>query len=174
VRGSVAGELVARCVVEALASTFYRVLHDAVGDACARAALQALSQDEARHYGMFRAMLVAEEGRAVPMPWWRRWRVGVGRMGELGDDQISRAAWAVDPRREGYCRADVAAVYARALFPHYRLRHLRYAARLLAPVLFRRSGRAIETGLAVALWLGVRLRALGARSRCARRGLRLP
>ena len=69
VRGSVAGELVARCVVEALASTFYRVLHDAVADAAARAALQALAQDEARHYGMFRAMLVAEEGVQGVLPW---------------------------------------------------------------------------------------------------------
>ena len=56
-RGSVADELVARCVVEALASTFYRVLRDACADALGRRLLATLSQDEARHYGMFAAML---------------------------------------------------------------------------------------------------------------------
>ncbi len=174
VRGSVAGELVARCVVEALASTFYRVLHDAVADATARAALQALAQDEARHYGLFRAMLIAEEGAQGAMPWWRRWRVGVGRMGELGDDQISRAAWAVDPRKPTYRRGRIAALYAHALFPHYRWRHLRYAARLLAPVLFGSGGKMREVTLAAALWTGVRVRALAARLSCVLRGLRVP
>ncbi len=57
VRGSVAAELVSRCVVEALASTLYRVLADSSLDRNVIAAYSALAQDEARHYGMFLRML---------------------------------------------------------------------------------------------------------------------
>lgn len=160
VRGSIAGELVARCVVEALASTFYRVLRDRCADPLGRAVLHAVSQDEARHYGMFLAMLQAEQARA-PLSLWQRLRVGLGRMLELSDDQIMFASWLVDadsaPR---YARTAAARRYNADLYPHYRFSHLHYAARLLCPALFGLRHDGLSRVFAAGLWLGVRMRAL--------------
>lgn len=167
VRGSVAGELVARCIVEALASTFYRVLRDTCGDDTGRAVLHTLALDEARHYGMFCALLDAEQQRA-PLTLWRRLRVGIGRMLELGDDQILFAAWLVDdasaPR---YRRRTTATRYDAALYRRYRYEHLLFAARLICPVLFARRSAWLSRGFAAALWLGVRWRAATSRLRLA-------
>jgi hypothetical protein len=161
VRGSIAGELIARCVVEALASTFYRVLHDAVSDTTSRRMLQTLAQDEARHYGMFRKLLGAEMGISGPIGLWQRLRVGIGRMLELNDDQIMRAAWAVSERgRQPFQRRRIARAYAAALYPNYRLGHLRYAARMLAPVLVGSTAPLIGHCLALGLWIAVKLSAL--------------
>lgn len=169
VRGSIAGELVARCVVEALASTFYRVLRDRCADPLGRAVLHAVSQDEARHYGMFLAMLRAEQAQ-VPLGLWRRLRVGLGRMLELSDDQIMFASWLVDtdsaPR---YARHAAARRYNADLYPHYRFAHLHYAARLLCPVLFGLRHDGPIRVFAAGLWLGVRARALLSSLRPARR-----
>lgn len=167
VRGSVAGELVARCVVEALASTFYRVLRDSCGDETGRSVLHTLALDEARHYGMFSALLEDERQRS-PIGLWQRLRVGIGRMLELGDDQILFAAWLVDdaaPPR--YRRAVTALHYDAALYRRYRYEHLHFAARLICPVLFgRRSGWLVH-GFAAGLWAGVRWRAATTRLRLA-------
>jgi rubrerythrin len=168
VRGSVAGELVARCIVEALASTFYRVLRDSCRDATGRAVLHTLALDEARHYGMFHAMLQAETAQS-PLSRWRRLRVGLSRMLELSDDQIMFAAWLVDadaPPR--YRRAQTARRYQAALYHRYRFEHLYFAARLICPVLFGSRSDALGRLFAAGLWAGLRVRAglsrLGARA----------
>jgi rubrerythrin len=168
VRGSIADELVARCIVEALASTFYRVLRDSCRDETGRAVLHALALDEARHYGMFHAMLQAETAQS-PLSRWRRMRVGLGRMLELSDDQIMFAAWLVDadasPR---YRRSPTARRYQVALYRRYRFEHVHFAARLICPVLLGSRSGALSRVFAAGLWLGLRLRAglsrLGSRS----------
>lgn len=158
VRGDIAGELIARCVVEALASTFYRVLRDACSDETGRTLLNTLAQDEARHYGMFLAML-DEEGQRSRVSLWQRLRVGLGRMLELSDDQIMFAAWLVEsPPTPGYGRKAVTRRYQAALYPLYRYEHLYFAARLLGPVLLGRRSEWLNRGLAAGLWLGLRVR----------------
>lgn len=158
VRGSIAGELVARCIVEALASTFYRVLRDSCRDETGRAVLHTLAQDEARHYGMFHAMLRAETAQ-LPLSRTRRLRVGLARMLELSDDQIMFAAWLVDadaaPR---YRRSRTARCYQAALYRRYRFEHVHFAARLICPVLFGRRSDVLSRLFAAGLWVGLRLR----------------
>ena len=159
VRGSIAGELVARCVVEALASTFYRALRDSLETSIPRAALAALARDEARHYGMFLAMLYEEQKGLEALGRWRRCWIGLRRMTELGDQQIIGAYVAA-------CTAQVdgepswlpSQQYAAALYPRYRLRHLLFAARLLCPVLFERRDGLTVMLFALLLHAGVRLR----------------
>ncbi len=156
VRGSIAAELVSRCVVEALASTYYRALHDACGDPLLRAALAALARDEARHYGMFRAMLQSQRR----LPRWRRALIGLRRMLELSDAQISAASAVVAGRSsEGPLqRALEAQRYAAALYPSFRWRHLRFAGRLLADCLLQSQDDRLQWLLASALWVGVQLK----------------
>ncbi|MEZ5462619.1 ferritin-like domain-containing protein [Dokdonella sp.] len=164
VRGTIADELVARCVVEALASTFYRTLKDGARTPVLRAALVALARDEARHYGMFAAMLREEQEGPNALGRWRCCWVGIRRMTELGDQQIIgayiSAARAVSGGRSP---ALAAQRYAAALFPRYRFHHLRFAARLICPVLFGRSDAMTVNLFALALRVGVMMKGLVAR-----------
>lgn len=165
IRGSIAAELVARCVVEALASTYYRVLQQGVESSIAKAALAALAQDEARHYGMFRAMLNVEQCDRIRLPRWRVLVVGFARMLELGDQQIigafAQTPMARDARRESH----LAARYDANLYSRYQLRHLAYASRLISPVLFGNAAAIMHWPFAIALWAGVRSKSVLARLR---------
>lgn len=156
VRGSIAAELISRCVVEALASTYYRVLHDACDDPMLRAALATLARDEARHYGMFRAMLLAHSR----LPRWRRLLIGLRRMLELSDAQISAASAVVAGRSaDGPMQRTLEAQrYAAALYPCFRWRHLRFAGRLLADCLLQSQSDRLQWLLAAALWVGVQVK----------------
>jgi hypothetical protein len=163
VRGSIAGELVARCVVEALASTFYRALRDSLATSVPGAALAALARDEARHYGMFVAMLREEQEGPHALGRWRRCWIGLRRMTELGDQQIIGAYVAANAATaNGEPPSVPSRRYAAALYPRYRFNHLQFAARLICPVLFGRRDALTVTLFALALRVGVWLKGTSA------------
>lgn len=168
VRGSIGGELVARCVVEALASTFYRALRESLAvtnPSAADAALAALARDEARHYGMFVAMLREEQKSPNALARWRRCWIGLRRMTELGDQQIIGAYVAVDAETANPGPAWMASQrYAAALYPRYRMAHLLFASRLICPILFDRNDSVTITVFAVALRSGVWAKGAAARA----------
>lgn len=173
VRGSVGKELVARCVVEALASTYYRALADSVGEPITCRTLTFLAQDEARHFGMFRRMLIEERNTDSQMTNFAIIATALKRMMALGDEQISYASWLVGQARDEKKSASIphstfskrfeANVYAAKLYPLYRYKHLHYAAGMLLQIGNLRSAK-IQTILAASLWCGVRLRAASAKT----------
>jgi hypothetical protein len=173
VRGSIGKELVARCVVEALASTYYRALADSTDEATTRQALAFLAQDEARHFGMFRCMLIEERNTDSRLTNFAIISTALKRMMALGDKQISYASWLVGQARDErkaestsrstfFSKRFEANVYAAKLYPLYRYKHLHYAAGMLLQIGNVRCAK-IQQCLAISLWGGVRLRALAAR-----------
>ncbi len=173
VRGSVGKELVARCVVEALASTYYRALADCVREPATRRTLTFLAQDEARHFGMFRRMLIEEKNTDSKLTNFAIITAAVKRMMALGDEQISYASWLVgqaqDERKTQspshstyFSKRWEANIYAAKLYPLYRYKHLHYAAGMMLQIGNLRSAKAQQC-LGAALWCGVRLRALAAK-----------
>ena len=163
VRGSIAAELVARCVVEALASTHYRVLMESVDGKVNQVAMAALAQDEARHFGMFSAMFKQEQGTEARLSRYKILRVALGRMLELSDQQIL-GAYAIVRSRSGQCSESwLSCSHAAALYSRYRWRHLRFAARLLMPVLLGQSSRPLECLFTVAMRIAVLYKAATAR-----------
>jgi hypothetical protein len=174
VRGSVGKELVARCVVEALASTYYRALADSTDEATTRQALAFLAQDEARHFGMFRRMLIEEREADTRLTHFAIISTALKRMMALGDEQISYASWLVGQARNErkaestshstlFSRRFEANVYAAKLYPLYHYKHLHYAAGMLLQIGNLRSTK-IQHSLAISLWCGVRLRAFSAKT----------
>lgn len=165
VRGSLGAELVARCVVEALASIFYRVLADAADRDGSRRVFSALAQDEARHFGMFWRMLEAEAGLTGSMGPITRCVHAFRRMLTLEDDQIMAASWVVARR------ADVplsvrqeANRYIAGLYGLYRWKHLQSAIRMLfQTVAIRPTAFRVMLGT-TALWLAIKLRWAWARA----------
>lgn len=159
VRGSVTAELVSRCVVEALASTLYRVLADSTDDSNVRDVYSALARDEARHYGMFLKMLNAETKENSKIGVLGRCRLALQRMLELEDSQIMLASCVVAGRADGkISRRWEANWYLARLYRFYRWGHLKYAARMLLHTIDLRATPVLVWIVTLGLWSGIRVR----------------
>ena len=95
IRGSRAGELVARCIVETGTSSYYTALAEATQEPVLRAICHRIAADELRHYKLFythmKRYLARERlGRLS------RLRVALGRIRESEDDELSYAYFAAN------------------------------------------------------------------------------
>ncbi len=93
VRGSLTGELLARCIVETGTSSFYSALRDATDEPVLKAICHRIAGDEFRHYKWFYDLMkvyVEREGVSV----LRRILVAVGRIRETDDDELAYAYYA--------------------------------------------------------------------------------
>lgn len=123
IRGSRAGELVARCIVETGTSSYYTALAEATQEPVLRDICHRIAADELRHYKLFYTYMnryLARErlGR------WRRLRVALGRIRESEDDELSYAYFvanaapgAVYDRRHAH--REYLAAAARVYRPHH-------------------------------------------------------
>jgi hypothetical protein len=161
VRGSVAAEMVSRCVVEALASTLYRVLADSTLDRNASAVYSALGRDEARHYGMFLKMLNAEALMNHGIGFLARCRFALQRMLELEDAQIMLASCVVAGRANTTIfRRIEANWYFSRVYRFYRWGHLRYAARMLLLIVDLRATPFRVSIVSLGMWSAIKIRLL--------------
>ncbi|MDE2229931.1 MAG: ferritin-like domain-containing protein [Alphaproteobacteria bacterium] len=123
IRGSRAGELVARCIVETGTSSHYTALAEATREPVLRAICHRIAADELRHYKLFythmKRYLASER-----LPLWNRLRIALGRIRESGDDELSyayfvanAAAGAAYDRRSAH--RDYLAAAARVYCPHH-------------------------------------------------------
>jgi rubrerythrin len=90
VRGSRAGEMVARCVVETGTSSFYTAIKDATAEPCLRQIVTYMAADEFAHYRLFYEtfrQLDVEE----PISPASRLRVAISRVSETEDDELAGA-----------------------------------------------------------------------------------
>jgi len=164
VRGSVGAELVSRCIVEALASTLYRVLADAVDDPKCRRVFSALAQDEARHFGMFLKMLNDEAASIRGLGFFARCRHAIRRMIDLEDAQIMVASCVVAQRADAPIhKKREANWYLLRLYGLYRWKHLRYAVQMMLQAIKVRPTRPFAVLCTSLLWVGIKLRWVWAR-----------
>ena len=163
VRGSVGAEMVSRCVVEALASTLYRVLADATDDPRCRSVYTSLAQDEARHFGMFLKMLDTESAANRGLGTLARSRYSLQRILQLEDSQITIASCVVAGRAEGAIQQRREANdYLAQLYSLYRWKHLRYAVKMLLHTIAITPRPAVVIAGTLVLWCGLRTRYYGA------------
>ena len=92
VRGSRAGELLARCVVECGTSSFYSAIRDASDEPVLKEICHRIAGDEFRHYKLFYEGLQHYEGRDR-LGLMTKLRVALGRVQEADDDELSVAYW---------------------------------------------------------------------------------
>ena len=124
VRGTRAGELMARCIVESGTSTFYAALRDRSDEPVLKQVCAFIAADELRHYKLFythmrRYLEVEKVGR------WGRMRVGLGRLRELEDDELACAYYAANAAPgEAYDRARFTGEYMRRAYAIYKPGHL--------------------------------------------------
>ncbi|PJK31245.1 ferritin-like domain-containing protein [Minwuia thermotolerans] len=131
VRGSRAGEMVARCVVEAGTSSFYAALRDATEEPVLKDICNRISKDEIRHYRMFQDYFQRyQEREHLGRP--RRAWIAATRFLEAEDDELSFAYYCANmPPEEAYDRSEAGRAYARTALGCYRRDHLGKAVKLI-------------------------------------------
>ncbi|MBI5165644.1 MAG: ferritin-like domain-containing protein [Magnetospirillum sp.] len=131
VRGSLTGELLARCIVETGTSSLYSALRDATDEPVLKAICHRIAGDEFRHYKTFYEMMKGYHGREG-IGLFRRVMVAVGRIAETDDDELA-FAWhaANDPAGTAYNRLRCSRAYARRAFRHYQPKHAERAVNMV-------------------------------------------
>ncbi len=122
-RGSRAGEMVARCVVEIGTSSYYTAMREAADEPVLQEICRHIAADELRHYRLFYKNLdryVARErlGR------FGRLRVAFGRILESEDDELAYAYYAANDDAQPYDRRRCNRAYARRAYALYRPHHV--------------------------------------------------
>ena len=128
IRGSRAGELVARQVVETGTSSFYSALRDAAREPVLHDIARRIAADEYRHYALFagHARRYAPLGRAEAA------RIALGRLAETGDDELGWAWYAANIAPGALCEPRRhARVHAALTARLYRRSHVDTAVRML-------------------------------------------
>ena len=117
VRGSRAGELIARCIVETGTSSYYTALAEATDEPVLKDICRKIAADELRHYKLFYKRLkpyLEQENLGS----WGRLRVAIGRIAESEDDELAYAYYAANATpdqpydRKRWNRAYVSRAYA--------------------------------------------------------------
>jgi len=126
VRGSRAGELVARCIVETGTSSYYTALGEAAAEPVLKEICRRIAADELRHYKLFYSYLrryLASEGIGA----WHRLRIALGRIVESEDDELAFAYHAANDGDTPYDRQRASQAYARRAYAVYRRHHVERA-----------------------------------------------
>jgi len=127
IRGSRAGELIARCMVEIGTSSYYTALAEAAEEPVLKEICKRIAADEFRHYKLFydhmRRYLAREKlGRLA------RLRIAAGRVGETEDDELAFAYHCGNqPPEAPFAHAASRAAYMSRAMDLYRFRHIERA-----------------------------------------------
>jgi len=156
-RGSRAGEMVARCIVETGTSSYYTAMAEAVDEPVLKAICHHIAADELRHYKLFythmRRYLVIDH-----LTKWRRIRLALGRLREAGDDELAYAYYAANETDRPYQRRRYARLYARGAMRVYRWHHVERAIAMVFKAAGLKPHGRLNLWLARGAWWVVRQR----------------
>lgn len=124
IRGSQAGELIARCIVETGTSSYYTALGDATEEPVLKAICRNIAADELRHYKLFYDFLkgyLKSEG----LTRIERLKISLSRMQESEDDELAYAYFAANaPADAAYDRPAYTSAYMVRAYPFYQQKHV--------------------------------------------------
>lgn len=157
-RGSRAGEMVARCIVETATSSYYAALRDRVQEPVLKEICRNIAADEVRHYKLFYRTL----GRYLerePLGFWRRLRLVVGRLAESQDDELAYAYYAANEAARPYDRRRHGRAYARGAYAVYREPHVAAGVKMIFKAVGLAAHGRLSRSAARLAWQAVRRRA---------------
>lgn len=125
VRGSRAGELIARCVVETGTSSYYTALGEATHEPVLKEICRYIAADELRHYKLFYTHMKRYQEREK-LGYLARLKVALTRLMESEDDELAFAYHAANMGGE-YDRRRCVRAYARRAYAFYRRHHVERA-----------------------------------------------
>jgi len=151
-RGSCAGELVARCIVETGTSSYYTALMEASDEPVLKEICRNIAADELRHYKLFYRHLrrYLERDRIGS---WQRVKIALSRITESEDDELAYAYYAANHPTEAYERQRFTRAYARRAYRYYQRRHIERAmAMILKATGLNPTGRLNRWLTGLAFW----------------------
>jgi len=158
VRGSRAGELVARCMVEVGTSSYYSALGSGSEEPVLREICRRIASDEFRHYKMFYDHMKRYAERDH-IGFWRRIWVALGRIGESEDDELAYAYYTTNhPGRGDYDRKRYINAYMSRAYLFYRPSHLQRAIAMILKAVGIRPGDRMLAVMARGLYTFLRVR----------------
>jgi rubrerythrin len=142
-RGSRAGELISRCMVETGTSSYYTALGDATAEPVLKAVCQRIAADELRHYKLFYTHL-RKYLKQDDVGMLRRLRIAVSRIVEIEDDELACAYYAANAGAdEPYAHGRHSREYLSRAYGFYRRHHIERAVAMM----FKACGLRPQTGL---------------------------
>ena len=153
VRGSQAGEMMARCIVETGTSSYYSALKDATAEPVLKQICARIAADELRHYKLFYDQMHLSLKRDGLNRLQRLW-IGWGRIAESEDDELAYAYFASnEPLEAVYDRKRYTQAYARRAYPLYGPSHVQRAmAMILKAVGLKPQGWLNQVMTRAGLW----------------------
>jgi hypothetical protein len=161
-RGSRAGEMIARCIVETGTSAYYTALREATQEPVLQEICRRIAADELRHYRLFYKTLCTYQARDR-LGRWARLKIALGRLAESEDDELAYAYYAAnEPINEPglpYDRRRYSRAYAARAAQFYRAHHVeRMVPMVLKAVGLTPNGRFARM-VSVLAWRAMRYRA---------------
>jgi hypothetical protein len=157
-RGSRAGEMIARCIVETGTSSYYTALREAAAEPVLQEICRRIAADELRHYRLFYKTACAYQ-RRERLGRWARLKIALGRLAESEDDELAYAYYAANEIALPYNRRRYSRAYAVRAFALYRAHHVeRMVPMVLKAVGLTPNGRLARV-VSVLAWRAMRYRA---------------
>ena len=158
IRGSRAGELIARCMVETGTSSYYTALAERAEEPLLRQICQQIAADEFRHFKLFYDHLRRYLGREH-IGLLRRLRIAASRVGESEDDELAYA-WHCgnEPPETTYAHARCSAAYMAGAMECYRFRHIERGMGMIFKAVGLPPRGRISAGAARLAWRALRWR----------------
>lgn len=165
VRGSRAGELIARCAVETGTSSYYTAIRRTAEEPVLQAICAKIAADEFRHYKLFydtlkRYLDIEKLGRA------RRFLVAMSRVAESEDDELAYAYYAAHGSQGLYDRKTYTRLYLRKASSVYRREDIRRMSGMLLKAAGLKPNGWLDRLLSTLAWhlLRIRIQAMRAQN----------
>ncbi len=158
IRGSRAGELIARCVVESGTSSMYSAISAACDEPVLKQLTRRIAADEFAHYTLFFGLLKKHGGG---LSQFSRLKIALSRLFEAGDDELASAYYCAglpQVKSYGYNRKACSNAWLLGVMRLYQRRHIN---RLVAMV--ARAGGLAPNGIIARIcknmaWIALHLR----------------
>jgi len=152
-RGSPAGEMLSRCVVESATSFFYTAIKDTTDEPCLKQICQFIARDEFAHYQLFLRIMEETGGRPG---WFRLFMIALQRVNELGDEELASAFYAAHfhnkEERPEFDAALFASVYESRAVKLYQKKHAYRMSSMIARALGVSPWGRLMKGLYPLIW----------------------
>ena len=141
VRGSQAGELISRCIVETATSSFYTALSEATHEPVLKDIAKKIAADEFRHYKLFYDHFKKYNQKDRLNLMQRLW-IAVKRILESSDDELSYAFYTANNLQTPYNRKQAKNEYAKLSYSLYEPHHIeRVISMVFKPVGLKPHGK---------------------------------
>jgi hypothetical protein len=155
VRGSLRGEMIARCVVESGTSSYYSAIRDASEEPLLAEIAGRIAADEYRHYKLFYETLNLQSEPDIPI--WKKLWIAIGRIRESEDDELAYAYYCanVPPEEEAikpYSRKKYSRLSAASGMAIYRRRHIQKLVQMVVKVIGVNPHGWLAQGVSALLW----------------------